>query len=166
MLSELYMELSQEASLPAGNVQSNLPTAKTSAQTRAGGREALLPPLQLLNSAAHPTFLRYAKACKTEALHTFPVSPEPRTGHSSLNVASPGQSRGRGRDLPRPAGHALLNAPQDTGGLLGHKDTLLAHGQHVVLQNTQSSSPVGHPLTCTDACNYSSPGTRLYTCSC
>ena len=96
MLSELYMELSQEASLPAGNVQSNLPTAKTSAQTRAGGREALLPPLQLLNSAAHPTFLRYAKACKTEALHTFPVSPEPRTGHSSLNVASPGQSRGRG----------------------------------------------------------------------
>lgn len=38
MLSELYMELCQETSLPAGNVQSNLPAAKTSARARDGGQ--------------------------------------------------------------------------------------------------------------------------------
>lgn len=38
MLSELYVELCQETSLPAGNVQSNLPAAKTSAWARDGGQ--------------------------------------------------------------------------------------------------------------------------------
>ena len=37
---------------------------------------------------------------------------EPRTGQSSLKVASPRQSRGEDH-LPRPAGHTLFNAPQD-----------------------------------------------------
>jgi len=39
------------------------------------------------------------------------------------------QGRVKGGDnLPRPAGHTLLNAPQNTIGLLGNKGTLLAHG--------------------------------------
>ncbi|GAB0178554.1 mitochondrial enolase superfamily member 1 [Grus japonensis] len=45
----------------------------------------------------------------------------------------PHQGRGEGEDnLPRPVGQALLNAPQDTIGLLGHEGTLLAHGELVV----------------------------------
>ncbi|XP_052520385.1 uncharacterized protein LOC128071565 isoform X3 [Tympanuchus pallidicinctus] len=39
--------------------------------------------------------------------------------------------------LPRPAGHALFSAPQYAIGPLGHKGTLLAHGQPVVHQDTQ-----------------------------
>ena len=37
--------------------------------------------------------------------------------------------------LPQTAGNAVPNAPQDTVGLLGHKSTLLAHGQLVVHQD-------------------------------
>ncbi|XP_048796179.1 uncharacterized protein LOC125691181 isoform X2 [Lagopus muta] len=41
----------------------------------------------------------------------------------------PQQGRAEGEDrLPRPAGHALCNAAQDAIGPLGHKGTLLAHG--------------------------------------
>ena len=40
--------------------------------------------------------------------------------------------------LPQPAGHALrFNIPQDTVGLRGYKDTLLAHGQPLVHWDTQ-----------------------------
>jgi len=50
----------------------------------------------------------------------------------------PHQCRVEGEDnLPQPAGHALLNAPQDILGLPGHKGTLLSHGQPVVQQNPQ-----------------------------
>ncbi|GAB0178988.1 transmembrane protein 255B [Grus japonensis] len=46
--------------------------------------------------------------------------------------------RAEGEDnLPRPAGHALLNAAQDTIGLPGHEGTLLAHGELVVHQDSQ-----------------------------
>jgi len=63
----------------------------------------------------------------------FPVAPhlswtgEPRTGCSTSEGASPGQSRGEG-EPPWPAGHTLLNVPQDAIGLLGNQGTLLAHG--------------------------------------
>jgi len=40
------------------------------------------------------------------------------------------------KNLPRPAGHTLLNAPQETIGLLGNQGTLLAHGQLVIHQDT------------------------------
>ncbi|KAJ7428259.1 rna-directed dna polymerase from mobile element jockey-like [Willisornis vidua] len=40
--------------------------------------------------------------------------------------------------LCRPGGNALPNAPQNAIGLLGHKDTLLAHRQLVVHQDPQS----------------------------
>jgi len=41
----------------------------------------------------------------------------------------PHQGRADGEEnLPRPAGRALLNAPQDPIGLLGSQGTLLAHG--------------------------------------
>ena len=39
--------------------------------------------------------------------------------------------------LPRPAGHTLLNAAQDVIGLLGHKGTLMTHGQSTVHQEAQ-----------------------------
>jgi len=44
----------------------------------------------------------------------------------------PHQGRVEGEEnLPRPAGHTPLDAPQETTGLLGNQDTLLAHGQLV-----------------------------------
>ena len=43
----------------------------------------------------------------------------------------------REENLPRPADHTLLNAPQDTTGLLGNKSTLLAYGQLVTHQHSQ-----------------------------
>ncbi|PKU46836.1 hypothetical protein llap_2809 [Limosa lapponica baueri] len=50
----------------------------------------------------------------------------------------PHQGRVEGEDdLPRPAGHTLLDSPQDAIGLLGHKGTLLAHGHSVVHQDSQ-----------------------------
>ncbi|NXV14564.1 CAHM6 protein, partial [Cepphus grylle] len=50
----------------------------------------------------------------------------------------PHQGRVEGEDdLPPPACHALLDAPQDAIGLLGHKGTLLAHGYPVVHQDSQ-----------------------------
>ena len=50
----------------------------------------------------------------------------------------PHQGGVEGEDqLPRPAGPALFNEPQETIGLLDHKGTLLAHGQPVVHKNTQ-----------------------------
>ena len=42
-------------------------------------------------------------------------------------------------NLPRPAGHTLLDAPQDAIGLLGNQGTLLAHGQPVVHQDTHKT---------------------------
>ena len=42
-------------------------------------------------------------------------------------------------NLPRPAGHTLLDAPQDPIGFLGSQGTLLAHGQPVVHQDTQKT---------------------------
>ncbi|KAJ7398173.1 hypothetical protein BTVI_127732 [Pitangus sulphuratus] len=38
-------------------------------------------------------------------------------------------------------GNAIPKAPQDTTGLLGHKGTLLAHGQFVVYQHPQAYVP-------------------------
>lgn len=83
----------------------------------------------------------------------------------------PCQARVEGEDhLPCPAGQALLNAPLITIGFLGHSGTLLAHGQSVVHQDTQVFSAEflssRSPLSCIDACNYSFPGARLYSCSC
>ena len=50
----------------------------------------------------------------------------------------PHQGRSEGEDhLLLSAGHALFNAPQDTIGLLGHKGTLLTHGQPVLHQDPQ-----------------------------
>jgi len=50
----------------------------------------------------------------------------------------PPQGRVEGQEnLPRPAGHTPLDAPQDPIGLLGTEGTLLAHGQPVVHQDTQ-----------------------------
>ena len=49
----------------------------------------------------------------------------------------PFQSRAEGEDIPRPAAHALCNAPQDTVGLAGHEGTLLAHGQPAGHQDPQ-----------------------------
>ncbi|PKU35685.1 hypothetical protein llap_14008 [Limosa lapponica baueri] len=72
-------------------------------------------------------------------LQQFPVllelgSPERDT---ALQMGSH-QGRAEGEDnLPRPAGHTLPDAPQDAIGLLGHKDTLLAHGRPVVHQDSQ-----------------------------
>lgn len=55
--------------------------------------------------------------------------------HSTPTVASPAQSR---EDHPiQPAGHALFHAPQDIIVLLGHRDTLLAHGHLLSNQDTQ-----------------------------
>ena len=41
------------------------------------------------------------------------------------------------KNLPRPAGHIPVDAPQDAIGLLGSQGTLLAHGQLVIHQDTQ-----------------------------
>ena len=50
----------------------------------------------------------------------------------------PHQGRAEGKEnLPRPASHTPLDAPQDPIGLLGSQGTLLAHGQPVVPQDTQ-----------------------------
>jgi len=50
----------------------------------------------------------------------------------------PHQGRVEGKEnLPRPACHTLLDARQDTTGLLGIQGTLLAHGQPVVHQHSQ-----------------------------
>ena len=46
------------------------------------------------------------------------------------------EQRGK-ENLLWPAGHTLLDAPQDATGLLGSQGTLLAHGQPVVHQDTQ-----------------------------
>ena len=45
----------------------------------------------------------------------------------------PPQGRTEGEEnLPQPAGHTPLHAPQETTGLLGSQGTLLAHGQPVI----------------------------------
>ena len=50
----------------------------------------------------------------------------------------PHQGRVEGEEnLPRPAGHTLLNAPQDPIGLLESQGTVLAYGQLVVRQDNQ-----------------------------
>jgi len=50
----------------------------------------------------------------------------------------PHQGRVEGEEnLPRPAGHTLLHAPQDPISLLGNQGTLLAHGHLVIPQDTQ-----------------------------
>ena len=61
----------------------------------------------------------------------------PRTVHSSLNVALPGKSRVGRNHLPPSASHTYFKVPQDVTGLIGHKGTLLAHGQPVVHQDSQ-----------------------------
>ena len=53
----------------------------------------------------------------------------------------PHHSRVDGEDyLSHPAGHTLFNVPQNPTGLLGHRDTLLAHGQPVVLRIVVNSA--------------------------
>jgi len=52
-------------------------------------------------------------------------------------VAYLGQSRGEEGPPPSPCCPHSFNAPQATIGLLGCKDTLQAHGQPVVHQDTQ-----------------------------
>jgi len=98
------------------------------------------------------------------------------TGCSAPDVASPGQSRGEDH-LPHPAGLALCTALQGPIGLLGHKDTPLAHGQPLVIFYSTIGQPlISHwssraprsfsvellssRLTCTDGWRYSSPGCR------
>jgi len=50
----------------------------------------------------------------------------------------PLQGRVEGKDhLPHPADHALFKAHRNIISLLGHKDTLLTHGQLVAHQDTQ-----------------------------
>ena len=73
--------------------------------------------------------------------------------------------------LPQLSGLALSNAPQVILGFLGHKCTLLTHSQPVVHQDTQvllcrTSFQQVSSLTYTNACSYSSPGSRHYTCPC
>ena len=60
---------------------------------------------------------------------------ETRTQYSRCGLIRAEQSRRE--EPPRPAGHTLFNAPQDTTSLLGHKGTLPAHGQPAVHQDTQ-----------------------------
>lgn len=43
-------------------------------------------------------------------------------------------------NLPPPAVSAILNSAQSTIGIIGHKGTLLAHGQLVVYQDPRSFS--------------------------
>ncbi|PKU47400.1 hypothetical protein llap_2302 [Limosa lapponica baueri] len=53
----------------------------------------------------------------------------------------PHQGRVEGENnLPRPVGHTLPDAPQDTIGLLGHKGTLSAHGDPIVSRTPRSFS--------------------------
>jgi len=59
---------------------------------------------------------------------------EPRTGHSRLNVASTGQSRGS-RSPPLTCWPRSFYISQVTIGLLAHQGTLLVHGQPAVHQN-------------------------------
>jgi len=57
-----------------------------------------------------------------------------------------GPPQGRAEEeenLPRPAAHTPRDAPQDPIGLLGTQGTLLAHGQPVVPQHSQSLSLSG-----------------------
>jgi len=72
-------------------------------------------------------------------LWKFPVLLD--VGNPELDTALqmwPQQGKGEGKDhLPLPAGHALCNAFQDTNGFLGHKGTVLAHGEPVAHQDTQ-----------------------------
>lgn len=63
----------------------------------------------------------------------LPCTGEPRTGHSTLGVASAVLSGGAGW-TPSTFGSTLPNAAQDTVSCLCCKGTLLAHGQLLVLQ--------------------------------
>jgi len=52
-------------------------------------------------------------------------------GSPALDTAlqmGPHQGSVKKENLPRPAGHTLLDAPQDAIGLLGRQGTLLARG--------------------------------------
>ena len=68
-----------------------------------------------------------------------PVSPVLRTPHlDAVLQVRPHQCRVVGQDhLPRPAGHAALNAAQHTVGFLGCKETVLAHVQLPTHQHPQ-----------------------------
>jgi len=55
--------------------------------------------------------------------------PTPCHGQGHLPLDQVAQSSVEGKDnLPRPAGHTLLDAPHDPIGFLGSQGTLLAHG--------------------------------------
>ena len=72
-------------------------------------------------------FVAFRWALYRRFLYFFePRSPELNT---VLQMQSHQATVEREARLPRPAGHALFNAPQDTTGLLGRKGTLLAHSQ-------------------------------------
>ena len=57
-------------------------------------------------------------------------------GHSTLDGASQGQSRG-GQSSPSPCCYPSVDTAQDTVGLLGCKSTLLAHVQLFTHQDSQ-----------------------------
>ncbi|KAK4829697.1 hypothetical protein QYF61_006072 [Mycteria americana] len=78
-------------------------------------------------------------------VHIFPELRTPEL-HAVLQVGSH-QNRVEGQNhLPQPAGHASLDAAQDTVGLLGCECSLVAHGQLFIHQYP-------HILLCTAALN-------------
>ncbi|NXX08915.1 CCD33 protein, partial [Larus smithsonianus] len=97
-------------------------------------------------------------------LQQFPVPLEPGSPEldTALQVQPPQGRAEREDDLPPPAGHNLLDAPQDATGLLGHEGTLLAHGHPVVHQDSRSLSKEllssRSPPSCPGTWGYSSPG--------
>lgn len=59
----------------------------------------------------------------------------------------PHQGRAEGKDhLPRPAGHTLLNVPQNAISLLGHEGTLLPHSQPAVHQDCPDRTQGFHQI--------------------
>ena len=80
----------------------------------------------------------------------------------------PQQGRGERDDrFTLPADHAVCNAPLAfwaTGAHCWLMDNLLS--TRMPRSFSLSSFPAGQPLTCTDACGYSSPGAGFYTCLC
>lgn len=68
------------------------------------------------------------------AVPTLPGTGEPHTALSAAAVS------------PCPAGRALCNTSWDPIGLLGHRGTQLAHGQHLVHHWSTTGQPLGQPL--------------------
>jgi len=77
--------------------------------------------------------LNYLCGPSLDSLHQFPVFLELESPELDpvLHVW-PHQGRGEGEEnLSQIAGHTLFIEPHDTTGLLGHKSTLMVHGQPI-----------------------------------